>query len=145
MPLPFSVIVKGRIGAGAVSSYNLVPLIWTIVVKCKYYTILTWPVTWEISYYFKFHLVWSAGYWHDALLPLVRIARFLPTSWPVQQSSVEVTSKFHPFHLPWWRLTFLTLNRLIIQHAYCPAVMVFSRNLVPLVRAIGMQCEIILH
>ena len=106
--------------------------------QCKYYTILTWPMTREISHYFKFHLVWPAGYWHDALRPLVKIAWFLPASWPVQWSSVEVTSKFHPSHLPWWRLTFRTL---IIQHVYCPAVMVFSRNLVPRVRAIGMQCE----
>ena len=55
--------------------------------------------------------------WHDTLWPLLRIAGFLPASWPVQWSSVEVTSKYRPTHLPWWQLT---LHTVIIQHAYCP-------------------------
>ena len=42
----------------------------------------------------KFRRVGSALHWHDALRPLLKIARFLPASWPVQWSSVEVTSKF---------------------------------------------------
>ena len=42
----------------------------------------------------KFRRVGSARHWHDALRPLLKIARFLPASWPVQWSSVEVTSKF---------------------------------------------------
>ena len=48
--------------------------------------------------------------WHDALRSLVRIARFLPASCPVQRSSVEVTSKFRPSHFPWWRLTSIDLQ-----------------------------------
>ena len=55
--------------------------------------------------------------WHDTLWPLLRIAGFLPASWPVQWSSVEVTSKYRPTHLPWWQLKSRTL---IIQHVYCP-------------------------
>ena len=42
----------------------------------------------------KFRRVGSARHWHDALRPLLKIARFLPASGPVQWSSVEVTSKF---------------------------------------------------
>ena len=53
-----------------------------------------WPVKREIGNSFKFRRVGSARYWHDALWPLLRIARFLLASWPVQRSSVEVTSKF---------------------------------------------------
>ena len=55
--------------------------------------------------------------WHDTLWPSLRIARFLPACWPIQWSSVEVTSKYRPTHLPWWQLT---LHTVIIQHAYCP-------------------------
>ena len=53
-----------------------------------------WPETREIGNSFKFRRVGSARYLHDASRPLLRIARFLLASWPVQQSSVEVTSKF---------------------------------------------------
>ena len=53
-----------------------------------------WPVTREIGNSFIFRRVVSARCWHDALRPLLRIARFLLASWPVQRSSVEVTSKF---------------------------------------------------
>ena len=53
-----------------------------------------WPVTREISKSFKFCHVELAGRWHDALRPLLRITWFLRASWPVQRSSVEVTSKF---------------------------------------------------
>ena len=42
----------------------------------------------------KFRRVGSARHGHDVLRPLLKIARFLPASWPVQWSSVEVTSKF---------------------------------------------------
>ena len=55
--------------------------------------------------------------WHDTLWPLLRIAGFLPASWPVQWSLVKVTSKYRPTHLPWWQLTSHTV---IIQQAYCP-------------------------
>ena len=85
-------------------------------------------MTREIRNPFKFRRVGPARWWHDALLPLVRITRFLPVSWPVQRSSVEVTSTFRPSHLPWWRLTSHTL---IIPHACCPVVAVSSQNLVP--------------
>ena len=83
-------------------------------------------MTREIRNSFKFCHVGPASWWHDALRPLVRIARFLPASQPVQRNSVEVTSKFRPFHLPWWRLTSHTL---IVRHGYCPAVAVSSHNL----------------
>ena len=54
---------------------------------------------------FKFCRVGPARWWYDALRPLLRIVSFLPASWPGQRSSVEVTSKFRPSHLPWWQLT----------------------------------------
>ena len=44
-----------------------------------------WPVTRERGNSFKFRRVGSARYWHDALRPLLRIARFLLASWPVQR------------------------------------------------------------
>ena len=53
-----------------------------------------WPVTREISNSSQFRRVWPAPWWHDALRPLLRIARFLPASWLVQRSSVEGTSQF---------------------------------------------------
>ena len=56
--------------------------------------------------------------WHDALRSLVRIARFLPASCPVQRSSVEVTSKFRPSHFPWWRLTSIDTDSANIQGYY---------------------------
>lgn len=39
-------------------------------------------------------------YWYYAFRPLLRIAQFLPASWPVQWSSGEVTSKFFPLLPP---------------------------------------------
>ena len=42
----------------------------------------------------KFRRVGSARHGRDVLRLLLKIARFLPASWPVQWSSVEVTSKF---------------------------------------------------
>ena len=60
-----------------------------------------WPVTREIGNSFNFRRVGPARWWHDALRSLRRIAGFLPASWLVQRSLVEVTSKFRPSHLPW--------------------------------------------
>ena len=80
--------------------------------------------------------------WHDTLWPLLRIAGFLPASWPVQWSSVEVTSKYRPTHLPWWQLTrILSLFSMPIVLA----VVVSSSNLVPSVGTMGMQCVGILY
>ena len=50
-------------------------------------------MTREISNSSQFRRVWPARWWHDALRPLLRIARFLPASWLVQRSLVEGTSK----------------------------------------------------
>ena len=88
---------------------------------------------------FKFRCVGPACYGHDAFWPSPRIARFLPASWPVQRSSVEVTLTSPPppphthTHIPWWQLT---LHTLIV-----PAVAVSSHNVIPRVGTMGMQCE----
>ena len=70
-----------------------------IVVKCTaaiFFRTADWPVKREIRNSFKFRRVGPARWWHDTLRPLVRITRFLPASWSVQRSSVEVTSRFQP-------------------------------------------------
>jgi len=71
-----------------------------------------WLLMQEIRNSSKFYRVGPLHYWHYAFRPLRRIGRFLPASWTVQWSSVEVTS-----YLPWW---WVTSHTLIILHAYCP-------------------------
>ena len=51
-------------------------------------------MTREINNSSKFRRVGPARWWHDALRLFLRIARFLPASWLLQRSLVEVTSKF---------------------------------------------------
>ena len=46
--------------------------------------IQNWPVTREISNSLKFCRVEPARWWHVLFLPLLRIAGFLPASWPVR-------------------------------------------------------------
>ena len=68
-----------------------------------------YKLTRQISDSFKFRHAGLVRWWHDALRSLATIARFLPASWPVQRSSVEVTERSRFSHLPWWQLTSPTL------------------------------------
>ena len=71
-----------------------------------------WPVTQEISNYFKFCRVWPVRWCMLHCRPCLELLGF----WRLhQESSTEVTSKFRPSRLPWWRLTSHTL---FIRHAY---------------------------
>ena len=45
--------------------------------------IQNWPVTREISNSLKFRRFEPARWWHVLFLPLLKIAGFLPASWPV--------------------------------------------------------------
>ena len=97
----------------------------------NFHSIHNWPVTWEMSNFFNLRRVGPARWWHDALLPMVRIARFLPASWPVPRSSVEVTSSFAPPTSPgggWSRIPPLFGMSIVL------AVAVSSHNLAPRVR-----------
>ena len=97
-----------------------------------------WPVTREIGNSFKFRRVGTARWWRDVLRLLVRIAWFLPASWPVQRSSVEWLRSFAPPTSPgggWRRLPSLFGMSIVL------AVAVPSHNLVPRAGTIGMQCE----
>ena len=70
-----------------------------------------WPVTQEISNYFKFCRVWPVRWCMLHGRPCLELLGF----WRLQESSTEVTSKFRSSRLPWWRLTSHTL---FIRHAY---------------------------
>ena len=86
---------------------------------------------------FKFLHVEPVHYWHDATRPCIRTARFLPSCWSVQRSSVGVT--FAPPTSPggaWRRIhsLFGMPNVLACSRGSC-------HNLVPRDGAICMQCE----
>ena len=110
-PSPKSWIIRARRQKETGNQPRLQTLNLNIILTCNIYkelSVTKWnyshfihnlPVTQEIRYSFKFHCVGPACYWHDALWPLLRIAWLLPASGPVEQSSVEVTSKFCPSHL----------------------------------------------
>ena len=110
-PSPKSWIIRARRQKETGNQPRLKTFNLNIILTCNIYkelSVTKWnyshfihnlPVTQEIRYSFKFRCVGPACYWHDALWPLLRIAWLLPTSGPVEQSSVEVTSKFCPFHL----------------------------------------------
>ena len=82
----------------------------------------------------KFRRVGPARWWDNALLPLVRIERFLLASWPVQRRSDFKVSPLPP-PLVAVDLAYSQYSTLVL------AVPVFSHNLVPRVGTIGMQCE----
>ena len=97
-----------------------------------------WPVMWEMSNSLNFCCVGPARWWHNALLPLVRIARFPPASWPVQRSKLKWLQSFAPPTSPgggWSRIPSLLCILIVL------AVAVSSHNLVPHVGTVGMQCK----
>ena len=74
-----------------------------------------------------------ARWWHDALRLLVRIACFLPASWPVQRNSVEVTPTSPSGG--WRRIPSLFGMPIVL------VVAVSAHNLVPRDGIISMGCE----
>ena len=101
--------------------------------------ILNRPVTQEMSNSFKFSRVGPARWLLDALLPLVRNARFLPASCPVQRPvQLKWLQRFAPPISPsggWSRIPSLFGMPIVL------AVAVSSHNLVPHVGTIGMKYE----